>query len=182
VTTPPATVVAQQQPTQPDDAYRLQPLLPPPPTVELREVDRWYGGFTLMADGLSLGAAIAGGITEGSGGDGEPFFWIAGGGYLFGAPIVHLVHENPGRAALSFGMRVALPLAFFGTGLIIEDCPRGDFCGLASFVIGVPLGMATAIALDASLVARDTVKESFSIAPTAMLTRDGASIGVIGTF
>jgi hypothetical protein len=168
-----------QQPAQFQDVGGSRSFVPPP-TLELREVDRWYGGYTLMADGISLGAAIAGAISEGSGG--EPFLWIAGGGYLLGAPIVHLAHGNPGRAAASLGLRVGLPLAFFGTGLIIEDCPKGDFCGLASFVIGVPLGMAAAIALDASLLARDTVEQRFTIAPTAVLTRNSAAIGVGGTF
>jgi hypothetical protein len=134
-----------------------------------------------MADGLSLGAVFAGAITDGDGS--APFLWLAAGGYVFGAPLVHVAHGNPGRAALSFGMRIGLPLAFFGTGYLMEDCSRGkESCGLVSLAIGMPLGMVTAITLDASVVARDTVKESFAIAPTAILARNGASVGVAGRF
>jgi hypothetical protein len=151
----------------------------PPPGLEDHEVRRWYGGYTLMTDGIALASAIAGGLTEPGG---EPLFWVAGGGYLFGAPIVHLVHGNPGRAAASLGLRVGLPIAFVGVGLAVEDCEGRDFCGFASVLIGLPLGMATAIALDAAVLARDRVKRQVRITPVADVGTDHASIGLHGTF
>jgi len=153
---------------------RLPPLAP-----EFSEEQRWYGGFILMSDGISLATAIAGGFA---GHRGEPLLWIGGGGYLLGAPVVHLAHGNPGRAAASLGLRVALPIAFFGVGTVIEDCHGQDFCGLGSMVIGVPLGMATAIALDAALLARDTVKRPLALVPTAAFGPNSASLGLSGSF
>jgi hypothetical protein len=40
------------------------------------EVKRWYGGYTLMTDGISLAAAIAGGLADP---DGDPFLLVATG-------------------------------------------------------------------------------------------------------
>ncbi len=151
----------------------------PPAASELTEVTRWYGGYTLMTDGISLAAALAGGLAEP---EGEALFVLAGGGYLFGAPIVHLIHGNPGRAAASWGLRAALPVAFFGVGTVIEDCAGHDFCGYGSLVIGVPLGMVAAIALDAAVLARDTEKRAVAFAPTASVGPNGASIGLGGSF
>jgi hypothetical protein len=143
------------------------------------EVARWYGGDTLTTDGISLALALAGGIAEPNG---EALFWMAGGGYVLGAPIVHLVHGNPGRAAASLGLRVALPMAFFGVGTTIEDCRGQDFCGVRSFVIGVPLGMVAAMALDAAVLARDTVHRPVALAPTASFGPNGTTVGLAGSF
>jgi len=132
-----------------------------------------------MADGISLASAVVGGLAEPTG---EPLLWIAGGGYLLGAPIVHLAHGNPGRAVASLGLRVGLPVAFVGVGTVLEDCQGQDFCGLASVLIGVPLGMATAIALDAAVLSRDTVKRPFAIVPTATLGTRSATVGLSGAF
>jgi hypothetical protein len=132
-----------------------------------------------MTDGISLASAIVGGLVEPRG---EPLFWLAGGGYLLAAPIVHVAHGNPGRAVASLGLRVGLPVAFFGVGALVEDCQGREFCGLASLVIGVPLGMATAIALDAAVLARDTVERPLAILPTLTVGSGSASPGLGGTF
>jgi hypothetical protein len=49
-------------------------------------------------------------------------------------------------------------------------------------LIGVPLGMATAITLDSAVLARDTVKRPLTLTPTATLGRKSAAIGLSGTF
>jgi hypothetical protein len=171
-------VAPQPQAEQPSHPA-TKPAALPPPAPKRTEVARWYGDKTLMTDGGALAFALAGAI---SGDNGEPLFWIAGSGYVLGAPIVHLVHGNPGRAAASLGLRVALPIAFFGVGTTMEDCHGQDFCGFGSFVIGVPIGMAAAIALDAAVLARDTVHRPVAIVPTASVGPNGTTIGLAGTF
>jgi len=171
-------VASQQQPEQLSHPVS-EPVTVPPPPSELAEAERWYGGYTLLTDGFSLASAIAGALAEP---DGGPFFLIAGSGYLFGGPIVHLVHGNPGRAAASLGLRVALPIAFVGVSAALDDCHGRESCGLGSLVIGVPLGMAAAIALDAAALARDHEKRPLALVPTASLGRNSALVGVGGSF
>ena len=72
---------------------------------------QWYGWQTLAIDVPSLTAFT---LAQGSGknalGYGFP------GVFVVGAPVVHLVHENNSRAALSGGGRLLLPL--MGIGLV----------------------------------------------------------------
>jgi hypothetical protein len=53
--------------------------------------------------------------------------------YLFGPPLIHLSHDNPGRAAGSLALRVALPLAglVVGAGVdrgLARKTPRSQAC------------------------------------------------------
>jgi hypothetical protein len=79
------------------------------------------------------------------------------------------------RSSATFAVAFALTL------VAVEDGEGQNFCGLGAAVIGIPLGMATAITLDAALLARDTVTGSFAITLTAAWSQNGTTIGVAGT-
>ena len=102
---------------------------------------RWYGWQTLIVDGGSiLTAPIGVGVV----------------GYVIGAPIVHGVHGRWTTAAGSLGLRIALPLtgAMIGQAVLCEGSCKGDFAGIPLF-IGGAVGVGTAIAIDAAVLARE---------------------------
>jgi hypothetical protein len=123
----------------------------------------WYGWQTLLVDAVSIAAMPAAGVGFG--------------GYLLGAPIVHATHDRWGIAAASLGLRVALPVAGAIAGLKFANCaPQmantegGDWCGVGEAIVGVGLGMLTAIAIDAAVF-------SYEPASAASAASDGAGSG-----
>ena len=120
-----------------------------------RRDTRWYGWQTLISDGTSLllvpllGTRIA---------SGETVAYVAVGGYLLGAPVVHLAHGRPGMAAASLGLRVVMPLAGALVGAGLERC-RGDLCGLGGALVGGALGVISATVIDAAALTHETVAD-----------------------
>jgi hypothetical protein len=89
-------------------------------------------------------------------------FVVAGlGTYALGGPIIHLVHEQPGRALGSFGLRVGLPAVgiSMGVGLAL-GCGSGEgseWCALAAILFGGVMaigGAVTAMIIDDSMLGR----------------------------
>ena len=80
-------------------------------------------------------------------------------------------------------MRVGTPLVFAGIGIGLENCGNDDvFCGLGGLIIGGVVGIATAVALDSAVLARDTVEVKPSFSPVASANKEGGWVGVAGTF
>jgi hypothetical protein len=99
---------------------------------EPRAGSRWYGWQTLTVDGAALVLGLAGaglGSADGAG--------LALGGYLLGAPTVHLVHDRAGVGLASLGLRIGAPLVGVGVAAASADCDTGhDFCGLGEAILG----------------------------------------------
>jgi hypothetical protein len=105
------------------------------------------------------------------------------GGYFLGAPIVHASKGNWGRAAGSLALRTGAPILLGGIGAGLENCSDEDFtCGLAGALVGGALGIVAAIVLDAAVLARDTIEVQPKFLPTAGIHRNGAWLGLSGTF
>jgi hypothetical protein len=121
---------AVSSPTAPD-SLEPSPLEAPPATAR-----RWYGGQTLLADGLSV-------LTM-------PIV-IGFGGYLLATPIIHVAHGRVGRAVGSLAMRVGFPFALAVVGAGGRSGGRGP--STEGVVVGGVLGMATAIVIDAAVLA-----------------------------
>lgn len=144
----------------------------------------WYGGQTLVVDGLSLGALLL------SGGSNSGELAAFGGlGYLFGAPVVHAAHGHVGKPFASFGMRVGLPMGGLFLGCAAEGRKGGDFGCLGGAVIGFVLGGIAAISLDAAVVAYDERPDReaahapvIGLAPSVAVTKSQASLGLAGWF
>lgn len=147
---------------------------------------RWYGWETLTMDAVSIAAMPVAGVGVG--------------GYLLGAPIIHAAHDRWGIAAASLGLRVGLPIVGAMAGVKLENCPKAGqydegMCGLGGALLGMGVGMLTAIIIDAAVLsyervpatsanatsggsARATSTTSVAIAPWIERDRKGASLAV----
>jgi hypothetical protein len=81
--------------------------------------------------------------------------------FALGGPIIHLVHEQPGRALGSFGLRVGLPVTGIALGVgMILSCGAGEgseWCALAGAMIGGTImlgGVVTAMIVDDGFLGR----------------------------
>jgi hypothetical protein len=159
-------------------------LAPPAPQ---RLESRWYGWQTLTTDGAAIALLVGTQLASGGAPPGplETTGYALGTlSYVFGGPIVHFAHRNPGRGFASFALRVPAPiitgLAAMGVYCGLEP---GEYCGL----IGVPFAGAAilaAIAIDAAVFGYDEVPvdraetRSFRMLPLVSVTRHGASLGL----
>jgi hypothetical protein len=130
------------------EAAAQPPGLSSPPT-ETTTVETSYGWQIALADAAVIGTAIATGSGD-----------VLLLGYLGSGPIVHLVHGNFGRAALSGGLRLGAPLA---GGLLVGAMAAGScqgssdpFCGLGHVAAGALLGMGAAVLVDTFALATRT--------------------------
>jgi hypothetical protein len=132
----------------------------PTPQFSEEPPSRWYGWQTLATDGAAIGLISASLATADNNGRNSPSLalaWGALGAYALGAPVMHFVHENPGRGFASFGMRIGGPVVLGFTGALLENCRSGghDLCGLGGALIGTGLGIIGAVAVDAAVFAYD---------------------------
>lgn len=148
---------------------------------------RWYGWETLTVDAVSISAIPVAGVG------------IAG--YLLGGPIVHASHDRWGIAAASLGLRLGLPLVGGMAGSKLENCHVSSsydegMCGLAGLILGMGVGMLTAIVIDAAVLSYERApatsergpsgasakraRSTTSVALTPWIERDrkGASLAV----
>ena len=192
--TPPAAPEPSPAPPQPVPAVTVPPAAAAPPAA-VQSVhpglgdetpSRWYGWQTLAADGMSLALTVGSIALAGSGGE-EPssaLGWGALGTYVLGGPILHFVHENPGRGFASLGMRVVGPIALGVIGAAAEDCANhgGDFCGLGGAVVGATMGIVAAITIDAAVFAYDDPPEGAALAPRFRLGLSPRGVVAFGAF
>ncbi|MCA9642971.1 MAG: hypothetical protein H6718_07935 [Polyangiaceae bacterium] len=148
---------------QPGSERELTPAEPEMETVS-------YGWQTLTADGLTAVATVT------TGGVGAV-------GYFFAVPIIHLAHGRAGAALASFGFRSVLPIGF-ALGAIALD--NGGDHGYGPPLLGAIAGVATAIALDAAWLARETRPKreppKAASAPLLQVSQHSAMGGWQGTF
>lgn len=171
---PAPAVAAAPAPAPPPAATRA-------PTTE----SRWYGWQTLIADGASLTLLTAAGFARSG-----PTAGVAVAGYVLAAPIVHFAHGNVGRGFGSFGIRVGSPIvctligAAAGSGKGNSDIL--DTGALGGAVIGFFVGMGAAIAIDASLLAREQVPVeragALRITPIVAPSAHGGIVGAAAVF
>jgi hypothetical protein len=146
------------------------------PSVATHRV--WYGDQTLVVDGLSIGAVFV-----------EPTVGLVG--YLFGAPIVHAAHGHAGKPFASLALRVGMPIAgaFLGCAAAAGSGNSGGYACLGGAALGLLVGAGGAIAIDASVIAREDASErsakrtpSVGVMPSIALTPQRARIGFAGWF
>jgi len=124
---------------------------------------KWYGWQTLAADGTSLAAltiavvlsnrAAGSSDQKGVSANATGLVWFGLLGYELGPGVIHFVHKNPGRGFASMGVRLGLPLAGAIVGAAAASSCTGFACEEGGAGLGIVLGMAGAIALDAAVFA-----------------------------
>ena len=156
-------------------------MLPGTPMLVMQsEPDLDYRWQVIAADGVSLAFAFSGNMNATSLG-------IAG--YVVGAPLIHVVHGEGGRGGTSLVLRVALPLVgvYAGQALARRSCSGDDLdCDDGSFggaILGLGLGVLTAMVVDAALIARPVKrKPTMTWVPQLTAAHDRVGLGVAGRF
>jgi hypothetical protein len=151
------------------------------PVAAPTEATVWYGYQNLAVDAGAFTTIIAG-VQSGSSG----FALLSLGIYTVGSPIVHMVHDNGGRAAGSLALRLGLPVLGGMIGVGAADCSdSGGECWdeVGGLVLGGLAGITAAVVIDDFVLAREVRPAPRSWSPTVAPTPGGGmSLGVAGTF
>jgi hypothetical protein len=138
---------------------------------------------------LLVGAVSVSTSSQGSSSAGGWLGYASLATYVFGGPVVHIAHENYGRAAGSFGLRVGGPIVGGVLGCAADDS-SGDFGCLGGLALGLLLGTLTAVVVDSAALAYEKVPETAAaqtprISVTtnvALMRKSGAIVGLSGNF
>jgi len=152
---------------------------------------RWYGWQTLSLDVASLTIGAIGVNHMGEPGSTSILMGSIGiTGYALGAPVVHWMHGQPGKAATSLGLRLGLPL--IPVGLLSASSAAGcsganeddaHDCRLMLRTIAVvgAVGMLVASGVDAGALSWEPeVRHRGKLALAPVLGWDGARGGMAG--
>jgi hypothetical protein len=141
----------------------------------------WYGWKTLFVDCVSLAALLGGAVAE------SPPVIVAGwSGYLVVSPLIHFAHGEPLNGLGSIGLRLGVPAAGGLIGAIVPYECSTLLCDLEPVVIGILIGMGTAVALDAAFLGYRRNDHAASttprLTPTFSIAGGRTALGVAGTF
>lgn len=96
---------------------------------------------------------------------------------------IHVAHGRPWVGAADAALRVGMPLTFGQVGTNLEQCSDGEyFCGVLGLIIGLAVGWTGAVAIDASVLARETVPEEPRVVILPMAEIGSAGVSVAGAF
>jgi hypothetical protein len=144
---------------------------------------KWYGWQVWAADAASL-ALTAACVSKT---DGDCLWTLPG--YLLAGPIIHGVHNHPGRVLGSVALRVGAPLVGAYLGLQSVDCSHTDnnACGLGGFLGGLAVGAVAAVMIDGVLAVDDSTPSprptpARSVTPTVSVAGGNTVFGVVGRF
>jgi hypothetical protein len=146
---------------------------------------RWYGWQTLTADASCFGLLLTAAAIDGPGSGDETDFLVTAAlaGYEFAPGIIHFAHGNTGRGFASFGLRLGMPLAGAFLGAATSSGCDDYYCEAQGAGIGVLLGVAGAIAIDAAVFAYEDPRRRSSasrVAPLVAVSARQAWLGVGG--
>lgn len=151
---PTETVPYQPAEPPPADASALPPAMWPPatwppvawaPPPPAPPVKRWYGYQIMLTD---LGSIVLAAASS------RQTLPLGGLGFFAMPAVIHGVHHNTPMAIASPLLRLGLPVAGLLIGASAENCSNrsssddGDFCGLEGAVLGMGVGLLTAMIID----------------------------------
>ena len=147
----------------------------------------WYGWQTLLVDAGGLAM-----MSIGANARSTNLTAIGIGVYALGPPLVHMGQGRPAMAITDLGLRAIAPVVMGGTFLLLggasdSECRSGCYLAVIGLEVGVLLGGAAAIAIDASVIARERVvtppkTASVRWSPTLAPQRGGGTLGAVGAF
>jgi hypothetical protein len=189
-----APPVAAGAPTGRDERTLTPPAPPPdltePPPTPRRALQRkWYGWQILIVDGTTVGVVAASSLLRGKPWTDLSFPTVVA-LYLVGPPVVHVVHGRVGVAIGDVFLRGGLALAgaFVGDLIGVANTCSGCFVDQAPYLfLGLSVGIGSAVALDAALLAYDPPKRKASPAgmrwtPVVARVPGGITAGLAGAF
>jgi hypothetical protein len=165
-----------------------------PWSTTLQSSPRWYGWQTLLSDAGAISILALGSSVDSRDGTLARALQIAGAAsYLFGAPAIHWLHSRPSKALASAGLRLGAPavtgLVGYGVGALA--CGKNNDseapCSAVFGGVGLVLGFAAAITIDAAVLAREpsgpeAPVSAFVLTPNLQYDRGGWRAGLSGTF
>lgn len=108
--------------------------------------------------------------------------------YALAGPIIHGAHEQGGRAAASLALRLGLPVlsAWTWDRYARSGCTHDDDdCAVGAVAVGLVLGFASAMVLDATVLAHAAKPRRIAGAtwmPQVTATSQRVALGVLGRF
>jgi hypothetical protein len=124
-----------------------------------RAEEKWYGLQVAAPDVVGWVLVVVGAQSDNMGA-----VALGVGGIVLGGPIVHTAHDNWGRAAASFGLRVGAPIVGASLGAAVGAASGGGGKGaldaIAFAIVGAGVGYVAAAAFDIAYLAREDVPES----------------------
>ncbi len=163
-------------------AQETTPSAQPDGTVVISDIDarRWYG-WQVMAVDVPLAIAFdVGAIAES-----DPVLYAGYGGYVVGAPVVHVANRNTAAAILSASTHLLLPGAGFAFGRVAVAKIAPDTSTGTRIAIGMTVGAAAATTIDALFTSWGdygdvTVVHTGKIAVTPWLGEHGGGLMLVG--
>lgn len=171
-----------------------RPTEPPPEQAPLD-----YRWSLVLSDVAALTTIVAGAALDN---DATAPLVVTGiGVYALVPGVVHLAHGQPGRAAISAGIRIGLPAIGVGVGATLAagcDGPHvdaageteSDLCPLGAAVFGgliATIGAVTAAIIDDTSLGKVPPKEppraaTWGVAPLVSPRRSAVGVSVVGAF
>ncbi len=138
----------------------------------------WYGSQTLAIDGVSALLIAIGAATVDRASSGGDFLALGVMTYEFGAPIVHWAHGHVGVGFGSHGLRLLSLVGVYGGAALVAD---GNLPAAVALILSLCLGPPI---LDGAALAYDEPKQKKAswILPTVVPTKNGATVGLVGSF
>ncbi len=118
--------------------------------------DEWYGYQTIGADVVTTSLLVSAAVTDDSAS--KVLFVASASTYLVASPVIHAAHDRGGAAIGAVGLRVFAPLSLGLLGVLVGGAGSGSRSNwgapLVGGVIGLGLGVLTAMVIDAAALAR----------------------------
>ncbi len=182
-----ATLVALTSAAAADPVLSPPGLTPPiaPETQPLPpDFTESYRSQVFGCDAIAMGLVVLAAINAGNDGrstNTASLLELGLATYLIGGPLVHLLHDRPGTAAGSLGLRVGAPILLgFAFGMLGNS--GGDDSGEGAAILGALIGTITALVIDSAVLAKGDDRPTRAHLTAMPIRGGGVSFGVASTF
>jgi hypothetical protein len=159
----------------------------------------WYGVQTLIPAAAAGGLAVGGLVLCHSPTCDEVTLAVAATAFALGGGVVHLFHHNSRAALIGLVAKIGLPALGYGVGSLIDSCdPHQSYLcsadGQSSLAVGAFIGVLAGALLAGAIDVGMSQEPALApppgrirvtgprVAPTVLVTRDRASLALVGRF